>query len=68
VTTFGSGRQLSSYLLADFSLFVEDFPLKNLEMALKIKNLTNESYKTRGVFGFVDGEGSSMYFTLSYKF
>jgi outer membrane receptor protein involved in Fe transport len=65
---YGGRRHVSSYLLFDVNLFVTDFPLKNTEMALKIKNITDKKYNTRGVFGLVEGEGSSMYFTLSYRF
>lgn len=64
----GGRKDLSSYLLCDVNLFIKDFPLKNVEMALKIKNITDKRYHTRGVFGRVDGEGSSMYFTFSYRF
>lgn len=65
---YGGRRHVSSYLLFDVNLFVTDLPLKNTEMALKIKNITDKKYNTRGVFGLVEGEGSSMYFTLSYRF
>ncbi len=60
--------QLSSYLVFDANLFVENFPLDNLELALRIRNLTDKNYYTRGVFGVMDGKGSSVYFSLSYKF
>jgi outer membrane receptor protein involved in Fe transport len=65
---YGGRRHVTSYVLFDVNLFVMDFPLKNTEMALKIKNITDKKYNTRGVFGLVEGEGSSMYFTLSYRF
>jgi iron complex outermembrane receptor protein len=65
---YGGRKNLSSYFLMDVNLFLKDFPFRNIEMALKIKNITDERYLTRGVFGTVDSEGSSMYFSIDYKF
>ncbi len=64
----GGRRHLGSYVLFDVGLFARDFPVRNLEMALKIKNITDKDYDTRGVFGLIDGEGSSMYFMMKYRF
>ena len=64
----GGRRHLTSNLLFDVNLFVSDFPVKNSEIALKIKNITDKEYDTRGVFGLVDGEGSSMYLMMKYTF
>lgn len=65
---YGGRRNLSSYLLCDVNFFIEDFPLENTEIVLKIKNVTDKKFYTRGVFGLIEGEGSSMYLTLCYKF
>ncbi len=65
---YDASGSLSSYLTADVNLFITDFPLKNAEIALKIKNLFDKKYYTRGVFGRVTGEGSSMYLSLGYRF
>jgi len=63
-----SRTSLSSYVLFDVNLFVTNFPVKNVEMAFKIKNITDKQYYSRGVFDIVDGEGSSMYFFIKYTF
>jgi len=66
---YTAGRsRLGAYALFDVNLFVTDFPLKHAEFALKIKNITDKTYKTRGVFGLVDGEGTGGYFVFRYKF
>jgi len=65
---YGGRRRLSSYLLWDLNLFVSDLPVRGAELALKIKNLTDKDYDTRGVFGLVEGEGASMYLMLGYRF
>jgi outer membrane cobalamin receptor len=65
---YGGRKRLSSYLLWDLNLFITDLPLHGTELALKIKNLTDKDYDTRGVFGLVDGEGSSMYLMLRHSF
>ncbi len=61
-------RRISSYVLFNANVFVRDFPLDNVELALRLRNLGDKEYETRGVFGLVDGEGSSVYITLSYTF
>ena len=61
-------RKLSSYVLYDLNFFITDFPLKNTEIALKIKNILDKKYHTRGVLGLVGEEGSSMYLTFRYRF
>ena len=61
-------KSISSYVLVDVNFFLNDLPFKNIELSLKIKNITDKKYITRGVFGLVDGEGRCAYFTLSYKF
>ncbi len=66
---FSNGRRhLSSYVLFDLNLFVDDFPFDNARLRFTVKNLTDKEYFTRGVFGLVEGEGSSMYLTLSYRY
>lgn len=63
-----SRRHLGSYAVFDAGLFVTGLPVKNMELALKLRNLTDRHYTTRGVFGNVDGEGSKAYFIVKYKF
>jgi outer membrane receptor protein involved in Fe transport len=67
-TVSGDRRKLGSYVLCNVNFFIKDLPVKNLELRLKINNLLNKQYKTRGVFGLVDGAESSAYLLLSYKF
>ena len=67
-TAYGDRRTLGSYVLCNVSFFIKDLPVRNLELRLKINNLLNKQYKTRGVFGLVDGAASSAYLMLSYKF
>jgi outer membrane receptor protein involved in Fe transport len=55
-------------VLWDFYLQVKDLPFKNLELALKIKNITAKKYDTRGVFGLVDGMGRAAFVTINYRF
>lgn len=65
----GEGRRrIGGYALYDVSLAVKDLPLRNLELTLKLKNITDKHYATRGVFGLVDGEGSTVLWTLRYRF
>jgi len=66
--TAAARRRIGGYALFDIALSVKDLPLRNLELSLKIKNITDKHYATRGVFGFVDGEGSTVYWTLRYRF
>ena len=61
-------KNLGSYVLWDFYLQVKDLPFKNLELALKIKNITAKKYDTRGVFGLVDGMGRATFITINYRF
>jgi len=61
-------RTLGSYVLWDFYLSVKDLPFKNLELALKVKNITAKKYDTRGVFGLVDGRGRASFVTINYRF
>jgi outer membrane cobalamin receptor len=61
-------KNLGSYVLWDFYLSVKDLPFKNLELALKLKNITAKKYDTRGVFGLVDGMGRATFITLNYRF
>ncbi len=61
-------RNLGSYVLWDFYLQVRDLPFKNLELALKVKNITAKKYDTRGVFGLVDGRGRAAFITINYRF
>jgi len=65
---YGGRQRLSSYITADVNFFITDFPVKNLEMSLKLRNITDKRYYTRGLFGKVRGQGSSVYFTIGYKF
>ncbi len=60
--------ELSSYFLLDLNFFIKDLPVKNMEMHLKLKNLADRSYHTRGVFGRVDGAPRAAYFKLKYRF
>jgi len=60
--------RLGGYTLFDVNFFVRDLPLRNLEFALKVKNITDKHYRTRGVFSLVDGEGSSVYCAVRYRF
>jgi outer membrane cobalamin receptor len=52
----------------DANLFITGLPVKNMELVLKLRNITDRQYTTRGVFGEVDGEGSKAYFMIKYKF
>ena len=65
---YGGRQGRSSYVTADVNFLIKDFPVKNLEMTLKLRNITDKRYYTRGLFGKVRGQGSSMYFTIGYKF
>lgn len=61
-------RHLGSYATFDANLFVSGLPLKNMELALKLRNVTDRRYTTRGVFGNLEGEGGKAYFIIKYKF
>jgi outer membrane cobalamin receptor len=61
-------KNLGSYALWDFYLQVKDLPFKNLDLALKVKNITAKKYDTRGVFGLVDGMGRATFITINYRF
>ncbi|MCX8043858.1 MAG: TonB-dependent receptor [Desulfobacterota bacterium] len=61
-------RRLGGYTTFDATLSVKDVPLRHLELAVKIKNITDKHYSTRGVFGLVDGEGCTVLWTLRYRF
>jgi outer membrane receptor protein involved in Fe transport len=63
-----SRRSLASHVLFDVNLFVRDVPVRNLDLALKVRNLTDRKYSTRGVYGIVEGEGSSVYVIVRYRF
>ncbi len=65
---FEGRRHLPSYVVYDLNFFITDFPLKNTEIAFKLKNITDKRFHTRGIFGLVRGEGSSVYLTLRYRF
>ncbi len=69
-TTSGkeSRRSLGSYATFDANLFVSGLPLKNIELALKLRNFMERKYLTRGVFGNLQGEGAKMFFLIKYKF
>jgi outer membrane receptor protein involved in Fe transport len=67
-TVYGERRKLGSYVLCNVNFFIKDLPVRNLELRLKLNNIFNKQYKTRGVFGLVDGAESSAYVLLSYKF
>lgn len=61
-------RRLGGYALFDLMFSLRGLPLRDFELALKIKNITDKHYSTRGVFGLVDGEGRTVYWTLRYRF
>jgi outer membrane receptor protein involved in Fe transport len=67
-SVIGDSTKLGSYVLCDANFFVKDLPFKNLDIALKLKNITGKQYKTRGVFGLVDGQGRATYIIFTYKF
>ena len=67
-TVYGERRKLGSYVLCNVNFFIKDLPVRNLELRLKLNNIFNKQYKTRGVFGLVDGAESSASVLLSYKF
>jgi outer membrane cobalamin receptor len=67
-TVYGERRKLGSYVLCNVNFFIKDLPVRNFELRLKLNNIFNKQYKTRGVFGLVDGAESSTYLLLSYKF
>lgn len=59
---------LSSYFLLDMNFFITDLPVRNMEMHVKLKNIADRSYYTRGVFGRVNGAPRAAYVTLRYRF
>ncbi len=61
-------RHLGGFATFDANLFITGLPVKNMELALKLRNITDRSYTTRGVYGEVNGEGSNAYFIIKYKF
>jgi outer membrane cobalamin receptor len=61
-------RSLASRALFDVNLFVRDVGLRNLDLALQVRNLTDREYSTRGVYGTVEGEGSALYWIVHYRF
>lgn len=67
-TVYGDRAKLGSYVLCNVNFFIKDLPVRNLELRLKLNNIFNKQYKTRGVFGLVDGAESSASVLLSYKF
>jgi len=67
-TTNTTRSSLGSYATFDANLFITGLPLKNMELALKLRNLFDRQYTTRGVFGNLESEGSKAYFVIKYKF
>jgi outer membrane receptor protein involved in Fe transport len=67
-TTNTTHTSLGSYATFDANLFITGLPLKNMELALKLRNLFDRQYTTRGVFGNLESEGSKAYFIIKYKF
>ena len=61
-------QHLGGFATFDANLFITGLPVKNLELALKLRNITDRHYTTRGVFGNVEGEGSKAYFVIKYRF
>lgn len=59
---------LSPYFLMDVNLFFKPLFDDRMEMSLKIRNLTKETYTSRGRYSIIDGAGRGFFFSLQYKF
>ena len=59
---------LSPYFLMDVNLFFKPMFDDRMEMAVKIRNATKETYSSRGRYSTIDGAGRGVFFSLQYKF
>ncbi len=59
---------LDPYFLMDINLFFKPKFDDRMEMSLKIRNTTRETYGSRGRYSVVDGEGRGFLFSFQYKF
>jgi outer membrane receptor protein involved in Fe transport len=59
---------LSPYFLMDVNLFFKPMFDDRMEMAVKIRNATKETYSSRGRYNSIDGAGRGVFFSLQYKF
>jgi outer membrane receptor protein involved in Fe transport len=59
---------ISPYFLMDVNIFFRPKFDDRLEMSLRIRNATKETYSSRGRYSVVDGAGRGFLFSIQYKF
>jgi outer membrane receptor protein involved in Fe transport len=59
---------VSPYFLMDANIFFRPKFDDRLEMVLRIRNATKETYSSRGRYSVVDGAGRGFLFSIQYKF
>ncbi len=59
---------LSPYLLVDFNLSLKHIWHDRLGMSIKLRNMLDETYTSRGKYNAVAGAGRAAYFSLQYSF
>lgn len=59
---------ISPYFLMDANIFFRPKFDDRLEMSLRIRNATKETYSSRGRYSVVDGAGRGFLFSIQYKF
>jgi outer membrane receptor for ferrienterochelin and colicin len=65
---YSRSGSLSPYFLMDVNLFFKPMFDDRMEMAVKIRNATKETYSSRGRYNTIDGAGRGVFFSLEYKF
>jgi iron complex outermembrane receptor protein len=59
---------VSPYLVVDFNLFLHHLLNEKLELSLKMRNIFDTMYHSRGKYSAIDGAGRGVFFSLQYKF
>ncbi|MCK5186129.1 MAG: TonB-dependent receptor [Deltaproteobacteria bacterium] len=59
---------VSPYMMVDFNLFIKHLLEDRVEMSLKVRNVFDSDYHSRGKYSIIDGAGRGAYFSLKYKF
>ena len=64
----GELLEVPDTFLMDINLFFKPKFDDRLEMSLKIRNTTRETYSSRGRYNIIDGAGRGFLFSIQYKF
>ncbi len=65
---YGETGSIDPYFLMDVNLFFKPKFDDRMEMSLKIRNTTKDSYSSRGRYSVLDGAGRGFLFSIQYKF